>query len=93
MDDVRKAQCLEKVYKLGVRVTAPQAGELDFATTGGPEVVVTRKKGTLFGFDEKTFAPVKDEDTQMCAGMALSMIYPGRLAAVRKADGTWEIVY
>jgi hypothetical protein len=93
VDDVRKARCLEAVYKAGVRVTAPQVGELEFTTTGGPEVLVTRKNGTLFGLDEKTFAPVKDEDTQMCAGMALSVIYPGRLVAVRKPDGAWEIVY
>ncbi len=93
VDDVRKARCLESVYQSGVRVTAPQVGELEFTTTGGPEVLVTRKNGTLFGLDEKTFAPVKDEDTQMCAGMALSVIYPGRLVAVRKPDGAWEIVY
>jgi hypothetical protein len=93
VDDVRKAHCLETVYQAGVRVTAPEAGELEFATTGGPEVVVTRKKGTLFGLDEKTFAPIKDEETQMCAGMALSVIYPGKLVTVRKPDGTWEIVY
>ncbi len=93
VDDVRKAQCLEAVYKAGVRVTAPPAGELNFTTTGGPEVVVTRKTGTLFGLDEKTFEPIKDEETQMCAGLALSMIYPGKLMAVRKPDGAWEIVY
>jgi hypothetical protein len=93
VDDVRKAHCLETVYKAGVRVAAPQAGELELATTGGPEVVVTRKKGPLFGLDEKTFAPIKDEDTQMCAGMALSVIYPGKLVTVRKPDGAWEIVY
>jgi hypothetical protein len=63
------------------------------STTGGPEVVVTRKKGPLFGLDEKTFAPIKDEDTQMCAGMALSVIYPAKLVTVRKPDGAWEIVY
>ena len=93
VDDVRKAQCLEAVYKAGVRVTPPPAGELNFTTTGGPEVVLTKKTGTLFGLDEKTFAPIKDENTQMCAGMALSMIYPGKLVAVRKPDGAWEIVY
>lgn len=93
VDDVRKAQCLEAVYKAGVRVTPPPEAELNFATTGGPEVVVTKKTGSLFGLDEKTFAPIKDEDTQMCAGMALSMIYPGKLMAVRKPDGAWEIVY
>ena len=48
VDDVRKAHCLEAVYQAGVRVTAPQAGELEFATTGGPEVVVTRKRGHAF---------------------------------------------
>ena len=58
-----------------------------------PVVVVTKKEGTLFGLDEKTFAPIKDEDTQMCAGIALSMIYPGKLMAVRKPDGTWQIVF
>ena len=93
VDDVRKARCLEAVYKLGVRVTAPPAGEMEFTTTNGPEVVVTRKNGSLWGLDEKTFAPVKDEEVQMCAGMALSAIYPGRIVAVHKPEGTWEIVY
>ena len=45
------------------------------------------------GLDEKTFAPVKDEETQMCAGMALSAIYPGRLMVVHKPGEAWEIVY
>ena len=93
VDDVRKAKCLEAAYQAGVRINAPQVGELEFVTTGGPEVVVRRKTGTLFGLDEKTLAPVKDEETQMCVGMALSVIYPGRLVAVRKPDGAWEIVY
>ena len=93
VDDVRKARCLEAAYKAGVRVTAPQAGELEFATTGGPEVVVTRKAGTLFGLDEKTFASVKDEEVQMCSGMVLAVIYPGRIVAVRKPDGAWDLVY
>jgi hypothetical protein len=43
--------------------------------------------------DEKTFAAVKDEDTQMCAGMALTTIYPRRLTVAKKPDGVWEIVY
>ena len=93
VDDVRKARCLEAVYKLGVRVTAPPAGDLKFTTTDGPEVVVTRKNGPFWGLDDKTFALVKDEETQMCAGMALAMIYPGRLVAVRQPEGTWEFVY
>jgi hypothetical protein len=92
VEDVRKAQCLEAVYKAGVRVTAPPAGELDFAITDGPVVLVTKKGGALFGLDEKTFAPVKDEETQMCAGIALSMLYPGRLMVVREPDGNWRII-
>jgi hypothetical protein len=93
VEDLRKAQCLETVYKAGVRVTAPEAGELSFATTNGPEVVVTKQKGTLFGLDENTFANVKDEGTQTCAGMALAAIYPARLIAVKKPDGDWELVF
>ena len=93
VDDVRQAKCLERAYQAGVRVTAPEAGELEFTTTSGPEVLVTRQQGTLFGLNEKTFEPVKDEETQMCAGMALSMVYPGRLVAVHKPDGAWDIVY
>ncbi len=93
VDDVRKARCLETVYEAGVRVTAPQAGELDFATTNGPEVVVRKKAGALFGLDDKMFAAIKDEQIQMCAGMALSVVYPGRLVVVRRPDGAWEVVY
>jgi hypothetical protein len=92
VEDVRRAQCLEAAYKAGVRVQAPEAGELNFTTTGGPAVVVTKKEGPLFGLDEKTFAPIKDEDTQMCAGMALSAIYPAKLIAVKRPEGKWEIV-
>jgi len=93
VDDVRRAGCLETAYRAGVRVNAPQVGDLEFITGGGPEVIVRGKAGSLFGLDEKTLAPVKDEETQTCVGMVLSVIYPGRLAAVRKPDGAWEIVY
>ena len=93
VEDVRKAQCIEAVYKAGVRVTVPEAGGLSFTTTNGPGVVVTKKEGPLFGLDENTFAQVKDEETQMCAGIALSTIYRPKLIAVRKPDGNWEIVF
>jgi len=93
VEDVRKAQCLEAVYKAGVRVKPPEAGELNFTTTDGPAVTVTKKQGSLFGLDEKTFAAIKDEDIQMCAGIALSTIYPMKLIAVKKPEGTWEIVF
>jgi hypothetical protein len=92
VDDVRKAGCLETVYKAGVRVAAPDAADLTFLTTDGPAVVVTKRSGALFGLDEKTFAPIKDEDTQMCAGMAMAMVYPAKVITVRKPDGNWEIV-
>lgn len=92
VDDVRKARCLESAYKAGVRVTTPPPGDLNFSTTGGPEVMVSRKSGSLFGLDEKTFAPVKDEETQMCAGMVLATVYPARIGFVRKPDGSWETV-
>jgi hypothetical protein len=75
-----------------VRVTAPDAADLSFLTTDGPAVVVTKRSGALFGLDEKTFAPIKDEDTQMCAGMAMAMVYPAKVITVRKPDGSWEIV-
>ncbi len=94
VEDVRKAQCLETAYQAGVRVKAPEAGELNFLTTGGPEVVVTKSSGgSLFGLDDKSFAPVKDEDTQMCAGMALAAIYPAKLIAVKRPDGGWQVVF
>jgi hypothetical protein len=93
VDDVRRARCLEAAYQAGVRVKAPQAGELEFITSGGPEVIVRGKAGSLFGLDEKTLATLKDEETQTCVGMVLSVIYPGHLAVVRKPDGGWEIVY
>ena len=56
-------------------------------------MVVRRKTETLFPLDEKSLAPVKDEEAQMCVGMVLSVIYPGRRVVVRKPDGAWEIVY
>ena len=89
---VRKAQCLEAAHKAGVRLSAPPVAALNFTTVGGPEVVVTRKRGPLFGLDEKTIAAVKDKDKQVCAGMVLTAVYPGRLAVVRTPEGTWETV-
>ncbi len=89
-DDVRRAHCLEEAYKAGVRVPAPAVADLEFATTGGPEVVVSRKGTSLFGLDEKSLAAVKDEQAQMCAGMVLATVYPQRMGFVRKPDGTWQ---
>lgn len=91
-DDVRKAHCLEEAYKAGVRVPGPAAADLEFAITGGPEVIVSRKGSSLFGVDEKSLAAIKDENAQMCAGMVLATVYPQRMSFVRKPDGTWEAV-
>lgn len=89
-EDVRKAHCLEEAYKSGVRIPAPTAGDLDFLTTGGPEVVVSRKGTSLFGLDEKSLAAIKDEEAQICAGMVLATVYPQRMGFVRQPDGNWE---
>jgi hypothetical protein len=56
-------------------------------------VVVGRKAGWLYPFDQKTFAKVKGEQVQMCAGVALSVAYPPRLVVAKTPDGRWEIVF
>lgn len=91
--ELRKAKCLDKAYAAGVRVPVPAAGDLEFVTTGNPEVVVRSKSGMLYPFDEHSFARLKGEEMQMCAGMALSMAYPPRLVVVRNPSGAWEVVY
>ena len=91
--EIRKIGCLEKAHAAGVRVPVPAASELEFATTGSAAVVVARSAGWLYPFDEKTFARVKGEQVQMCAGIALSIAYPPRLVVARTPDGKWEVVY
>jgi hypothetical protein len=93
VESVRKAKCLDAAYAAGVRLAPPPAADLDFVLTGGPEIVVRRKRGPLFDPDRKAFEKIKDDETQMCAGMALSVVYPPRLVAVRGASGAWEIAY
>jgi len=90
---VRKAKCLDTAYKAGVRVPAPAADQLDFVTSGQPEVVVRRKGSDLFTFDPAQFQRIKDGDIQMCAGMVLEMVFPRQLIAVRNPAGTWEVPY
>ncbi len=48
---VRKAKCLDAAYAAGVRIAPPPADDLEFVTTGRPEVVVRRKGGHLFAPD------------------------------------------
>ena len=91
--EIRKIGCLEKAHAAGVRVPVPNASELEFATTGTSAVVVARKGGWLYPFDQKAFAKVKGEQVQMCAGVALSVAYPPRLVVARSPEGRWEVVY
>jgi hypothetical protein len=89
---VRKAQCLDAAYKEGVRVAAPAADQLEFVTSGNPEVVVRQKRGELFGLDPKGFERVKGE-ARLCAEMTVAVVYPPQLAVVRMPNGSWEVVY
>jgi hypothetical protein len=90
---VRKAKCLDAAYKAGVRVPAPPADQLEFGVSGNPEVVVRRKGGDLFTFDPSQFQRIKGDDTQMCAGMVLEMVFPRQMVVVRNPAGAWEVVY
>jgi hypothetical protein len=92
VDAVRKAKCLDAAYKAGVRVAAPSADQLEFVTTGNPEVVVRRKSGELFALDPKAFEGIKGE-AQMCAEMTVATVYPPQLVVVRMQNGGWEAVY
>jgi hypothetical protein len=71
----------------------PAAADLEFSTTGAAAVVVARKGGWLYPFDQKSFARVKGEQVQMCAGIALSVAYPPRLVVAKTPDGKWEVVF
>ena len=90
---VRKAKCLDAAYAAGVRLSAPAPGELEFVTTGNPEVVVRRKGRELFTLDPKAFERIKGDEMQMCAGMTLSMVYAPQLVVVRTPGGAWEVAY
>jgi hypothetical protein len=90
LDEIRKAKCVEKAFEAGVRI---RANDADFATTGGPAVVVQGKKMPLFTpADPGKFEKIKGDDAQMCAGIALQIAYPPHLVVVRTPQGKWEIV-
>lgn len=91
---IKAAKCIDAAYAAGVRVDAPTADQLEFITTGNPEVVIRRKGGKLFApADPSVFGKIEGEDTQMCAGIALSLAFPPKIAVVKKPDGTWVAVY
>jgi hypothetical protein len=92
--ELKKLKCLDKAYAAGIRIIPPAHNQLYFATTGNPEVVVSREDAApLFPLVEKSFARIKGEDIQMCAGMALSVAYPPRLTCVRSPSGDWQVAY
>lgn len=91
---IRKLKCLDAAHAAGVRIVAPPAEQLDFVTTGHPEVVIRGKRGNLFGpGDEKPFDRIKGERMQMCAAMTLATAFPPHLVAVRSGpSGAWQVV-
>jgi len=91
--EIRKIGCLPKAHAAGVRVVAPAAADLVFTTTGSSAVVVERKGGWLYPFDKKSFAKIKGEQIQMCAGFVLSAAYPPRMIVAKTPDGRWEVVF
>ncbi len=89
----RKAKCLDKAYAAGVRMDPPSPADLEFVTTGNPEVVIKRKDAPpLFQPDKAAFGRIKGDEMQMCAGILLSIVYPPQLIVVHKPDGLWEAV-
>jgi hypothetical protein len=92
--ELKKRKCLDAAHKAGVKIRAAAPADLDFTTTGGPEVVVRGKKATLYPPDREGFGRIKGGDeVQMCAAMALSLVYPNKLVAVRGDDGVWKVAY
>jgi hypothetical protein len=91
---LKDTKCVEAAYAAGVRLDAPKADQLDFVMTGNPEVVIRRLGDHLFKpADPAAFGKIEDEETQMCAGIALSIAFPPQLVVVRDPDGTWRVAY
>lgn len=94
VDELKKRKCLDAAHKAGVRIRSAAPADLQFTTTGGPEVVVRGKKESLYPPDREGFSRIKGGDeVQMCAAMALSLVYPQKLVAVRGKDGVWTVAY
>src|SRR4030042_968876 len=91
---IKKTRCLNKGYAAGVRVGSQPLDQLDFVTTGNPEVVVRSKTGALFfPLDPNALDRIKEDEVQMCVMMVFSVLYPPRLVVVRSASGKWEVAY
>ena len=92
--EVRKHKCLDAAYAAGVRITSTAPDQLEFQTTGNPEVVVKNRKGELYPVaDTKSFDKIKGNELQMCAGIVLSILFPQRLVVVRNPAGEWQVAY
>ena len=91
--EVKKAKCLDKSYAAGIRITAMTPDQLDFVTTGNPEVVIRGKGGDLYHpVDLKALTGIKDDDL-LGFQMVFAALFPARLVAVRTPSGKWEVVY
>jgi hypothetical protein len=91
---IRQAKCLDQAYAVGIRIATPEPKQLEFTTTGNPEVVVTRTGAApLYDFDGEAISRIKGDDLQMCAGVALTVAFPSRLVVVRSPAGTWDVAY
>lgn len=92
--EIRKRRCLDAAHAAGVRIVPSPPADLEYVTTGHPEVVIRSKRGTLFGpADEKSFDRIKGGDSvQTCAAMTLAMAFPPYLIVVRGQDGAWQPV-
>lgn len=90
---IRKSGCLDKAYKAGVRIPARGLDQLEFMLSGGQEVVVKGKTDALYPLRPEDFAKIKGDETQMCAGMALSIAYPPQMIVVKNSAGAWEAIF
>ncbi len=89
---MKKAKCLENAYKVGIRVKAPTAAQLETVVTNNPELLLQGKGGSpLHPFDRAAFEKIKGDENQMCAAMALFTLYPPRMTMVRNPVGKWEV--
>jgi hypothetical protein len=91
---MKKMKCLPKGYAAGVRVGFLPIDQLDFVTTGNPEVVIRAKAHELFfPLDPSAFDRIKDDEVQRSVMFVFSLLYPPRLVVVRSKSGTWEVAY
>lgn len=90
---IKKAGCLARGYKAGIRMGAAPAEKLKFVTTGQAVVVLLSTDGPLYApTDMSVLEKITSEEDQMCLGMTMAMAYPPHLVVVRNPKGAWELV-